>query len=175
MNRFLQSVSNRVMGAFVDSGVQIDDDGRLCLPDGLCPERVHRFIEICLDRPFDSPRQALAELFVRVGIDPSAVRLLDSILDERGDVDFGAATRRAGPLLRALPQLKEIPVRFRRFLVDDLDLASPGCTSLEQAVVSAREEAAARVGCEPTWDAILEHGDALRDTAGPWRASLAAA
>ncbi len=39
MNRILQQAVNKVMGAFVGSGVSIDEHGQLCLPDGLCPNR----------------------------------------------------------------------------------------------------------------------------------------
>ncbi len=175
MNRLLRTITNRVMGSFVGSGVEIDEGGKLCLPDGLCPRRVHRFIEVCMDERFPSPGAAMQRLFASVGVDGRAVRLLDEIIDANGDVDFTAATRRSGALMSALPELRQIPLRFRGFLVDELGIASDACADLAEAVVSARETAATRVGCAPTWDAILDHPNVLADISRPWRERLAAA
>lgn len=174
MNRILQRALNKVMGAFVGSGVSLDEHGQLCLPDGLCPERVHRFIELCMDEDFACPRDAMHALFERLGVSPRAVGLLRDIIDTRGDVDFGEATRRAGALLTALPEFKAIPSRFRSFLVDDLELASAECRDLEEAVASARVAAAERAGCDPTWDAILSHREQLEDLTRAWRERPAA-
>ncbi len=175
MNRLLRRVTNNFMHAFAGSGVELDEQGRLCLPDGLCSDRMHRFIELCMDERFASPRDALHALFRRVGVDAKAVGLLDRIIDEQGTVELGEAVRHAGALLRAVPALERIPERFRLFLVDDLDLASGHCPSLEAAVESTRLNAAERLGCEPTWDAILGHADALIDWTRPWRERSAAA
>ena len=175
MNRILQRAVNKVMGAFVGSGVTIDEQGQLCLPDGLCPERVHRFIEMCMDESFACPRDAMHALFDRLGVSPRAVGLLGEIIDARGDVEFGEAVKHAGALMAALPEFKQIPTRFRDFLVHDLGLASEHCTSLEEAVASARIAAGERVGCPPTWDAILENREAFTDLMRTWRESAAAA
>lgn len=174
MNRILQRAVNKVMGAFVDSGVTIDERGQLCLPDGLCPNRVHRFIELCMDERFACPRDAMHALFSRQGVSPRVVGLLGEIIDARGDVELGEAVKHAGALMAALPEFKQIPSRFRDFLVDDLALASPDCTSLEEAVTSARIAAAKKVGCDPTWDAILDNGHAFEDIARGWREGVAA-
>jgi hypothetical protein len=166
---------NKVMSAFVGSGISIDTQGRLCLPDGLCPDRVNRFIEICMNDRFKSPRSALHALFTRLGVSPRAVDLLDQIIDSNGDVKFGAAAAHTGALIAALPEFKQIPGRFRDFLVNDLEIADDGCESLEQAVISAREQAAAHLGCLATWDAILDDQDALCDLTRPYRERVAAA
>jgi hypothetical protein len=175
MNRILQRIVNTVMDAFVGSGVRIDEEGRLCLPDGLCPDRVHRFIELVMSERFRSPREAMHALFARLGMSPRAVGLLDEVIDSRGDIEIRRATRHAGALVAALPEFKQIPARFRDFLVDDLALAEDSCETLEQAVVSARESAAAHLDCEPTWDAILDNADALGDLTRAWRDRVAAA
>jgi len=39
MRWITQRVMNILMSTFVDTGVTIDDAGRLCLPDGLTPRR----------------------------------------------------------------------------------------------------------------------------------------
>jgi len=175
MNRIVRRIVNKVMSAFVGSGVSIDPQGRLCLPDGLCPERVHRFIELCMDLRFSCPRDAMHALFEELGIGDDAVGLLSEIIDSNGDVEFGEALKHSGALLAALPEFARIPARFRDFLVRDLGLASRDCETLEQAVVSARQAAAQRLGCAPSWDAILEHADALGDLTQPWREGSAAA
>jgi hypothetical protein len=175
MNKIIHRVINKVMAAFVGSGISISEQGELCLPDGLCPNRVHRFIELCTNERFASPREAMHALFTRLRVSPRAVGLLDEIIDSKGDLEFGAIARHTGGLMRALPEFKQIPLRFRDFLVDDLGLASNTCEHLDEAVASAREAAAARVGCEATWDAILENSAAISALAHPWRERVAAA
>jgi len=175
MNRILSRLVNTVMNAFVGSGVQIDEEGQLCLPDGLCPRRVHRFIELCMNERFEFPRDAMHALFARLGVSSNAVGLLSEIIDSNGDVVFGAAAKRTGALMAALPDFKQIPSLFRNFLVDDLALAADTSESLEQAVSSARQSAAEQLGCEATWDAILDNADALGDLTRPWRERVAAA
>lgn len=174
MNRLVTKIASRAMGVFVAHGVRIDDDGRLCFPDGLTPARVHRFIELCTGAYYDCPRAAMHDLFLRVGVSPKAVGVLDRIVDEGGDVDLGAVAHHWRAVLTALPALHQIPTRFRDFLVVDLELASPQCANLEAAVVSARENATASLGCAATWDAILEQQDGVSALAAPWRESLAA-
>ena len=175
MNRIFQRVINKVMGAFVGSGVSLGDRGELCLPDGLCPRRVHRFIELTMDERFEGPRDAMHALFTQLGMNPRAIALLDKILGPDGDVELGAAAMHTGALMAALPEFTKIPSRFRDFLVDDLQLASVSCDSLEQAVASARITAAERIDCVPTWDAILDNKTALIDLTRPWRESVATA
>lgn len=175
MNRILQRVANKVMHAFAGSGVEIDDHGQLCLPDGLCPDRVQGFIELCMDQRFASPREAMHALFVRVGVDRRAVGLLDEILGAQGNVEFGEAAMHARALLHAVAELKRIPRLFRDFLVNDLSIAAKDCEDLESAVRSARECAADRIGCEADWDAILAQPEALTDLTRPWRLRVAAA
>jgi hypothetical protein len=175
MNRIVRNVANRIMGAFVGAGVGLDHDGRLHLPDGLSADRVHLFIEVCTDERYESPREAMRSLFTQIGVPMKAVKLLDRIIDEHGDVDLARATRSGSALLAALPHFHRIPGLFRDFLVDDLAIASRDCESLAEAVASTRVAAAERVGCEPTWDAILEHADELSALAHPWRERVAAA
>jgi hypothetical protein len=175
MNRILQRVVNKVLQAFVGAGVSLGEQGELCLPDGLCPERVHRFIEVCMDERYAGPREAIHSLFSRLGISPRAVALLNEIIDSNGDVDFGAAALHTGALMGALSEFKQIPPRFQHFLVHDLGIASESCETLEQAVASARIAAARRVDCRPTWDAILDNAADLCDLARPWRERVAAA
>jgi hypothetical protein len=175
MNRILQRVVNKVMRAFVGSGISIDEQGKLCLPDGLCPDRVHRFIELVMKERFAGPREAMHALFTRIGVSPRAVGLLNLIIDSNGDVEFVNAAKHSAALMAALPEFKQIPTHFRDFLITDLALASTTCGSLEQAVASAREAAAAKLGCAATCDAILDYEDALSDLTEPWRERVAAA
>lgn len=166
---------NVSMNAFVGSGVTIDDRGRLCLPDGLNPPRVHRFIELCMQESHAHPRAAMHALFGRIGVPTRAVKLLNEILDERGDIELGAVARRSTHLMASLHEFQQIPVRFRDFLVEDLALADAVCENLEEAVASARQAAAERMGCRPTWDAILEDVNGVGELARPWRERVAAA
>ncbi|MGH0038180.1 MAG: hypothetical protein ACQGVK_24375 [Myxococcota bacterium] len=174
MQWIVRRTLNGVMKGFVGSGLSIDERGRLCLPDGLTPCRVHRFIELCTAERYDSPREAMHSLFVRIGVSPRIVRLLNAILDDNGDLELGALASKSVVLMTAVPEFQQIPTRFRDFLVVDLDLADRRCGNLEDAVVSARRAAAVRVGCEPTWEAILEMGDAVGELARPWRERVAA-
>jgi hypothetical protein len=175
MRWIARRVMNAVMSSFVDTGVSIDEAGRLCLPDGLTPTRVHRFIEHCTQQRYDHPREAMHALFRKVGVPPRAVHLLNEIVHEQGDLDLGAVARHGAGLTAALPHLLEIPERFREFLVEGLAIADPESPSLEAAVASARRRAADRLGCEPEWDALLAHGDGIADLARPWRTAAAAA
>ena len=175
MNRLVRNIANKVMGAFVGAGVSLGDDGALELPDGLCPDRVHRFIEAVTAERFDSPRAAMHALFSQIGVSASAVGLLDRIIDEHGDVDFARATRQGPKMLAAIPEFQRIPGLFRDFLVEDLALASSDCTTLAEAVTSARVNAAAQLGCTADWDVLLEQGAVLGEFARPWRERHAAA
>jgi hypothetical protein len=175
MRWIARRVTNVLMNGFVDTGVSLDDEGRLCLPDGLTPARVHRFIEHCTQQRYANPREAMHSLFLEVGVAAHAVGLLNEIIHEAGDLDLGAVARHGAPLMAALPQFLEIPERFRDFLVDDLAIADPACTTLEKTVASARLHAARRLGCRAEWDVLLAHGEGLAAIAGPWRALRAAA
>ena len=169
MNRFLQRAVDKLMATFVGSGVSLDERGRLLLPDGLCPDRVHRFIELVMDERFACQREALHTLFLCVGVNPATVHLLDEIIDADGTVAFASATRRTPALMAALPDFARIPARFRDFLVHDLELAAESCETLEHAVASAREAAAERLGCVADWDVILDRPAALTDLTRSWR------
>jgi hypothetical protein len=136
---------------------------------------VHAFIEVCTGERYASPRVAMHTLFARIGVSTKAVELLDQIIDDRGDVEFAKATRQGPALLAALPDFHRIPELFRDFLVHDLALAPSGCATLAEAVVATRIAAAKHVGCEPAWDDILEHRQALAELARPWRERVAAA
>ncbi|HKJ24673.1 MAG TPA: hypothetical protein VKB65_07615 [Myxococcota bacterium] len=175
MRWIARRVMNGLMGAFVGAGVAVDEQGRLCLPDGLTPQRVHRFIEHCTQQRYAHPRAAMHALFRQVGVEPRAVGLLNDIVHEGGDVDLAAVARHGPRLVGALPQLLEIPERFRAFLVDDLAIAEPGTASLENTVASARRRAAERLGCPADWDALLDRGDGIAAIAEPWRARTATA
>ncbi|MDJ0866415.1 MAG: hypothetical protein QNK03_09930 [Myxococcota bacterium] len=169
MSRFLNRLASRLTSRFVAHGVSIDDDGRLCFPDGLDPERIQRFIELCVGRRYDCPRSAMHDLFRRADVSPRAVELLEHIVREDGHIDVAAAARRLPAVTAALPALHQIPERFREFLVSDLGLADPASHSLEAAVVSARETAAARMGCASRWDAILERPEQVAALTADWR------
>ena len=162
---------SKALEQLAGSGVGIDADGRLCLPDGLDPDRVHRFIELCADRSYQSPKAAMHDLFGRVGVAPAAITALNEILGEQGDLDWTAIGRSPLKLSAGLPRFMEIPVRFRDFLVEGLALADPGDGTLEDAVVSARHRAAEHLGCEPCWDAILSRPEGVSELASEWRAS----
>ncbi|MCP4038611.1 MAG: hypothetical protein GY944_08720 [bacterium] len=157
------------MKQFVGSGVAIDRDGRLCLPDGLDPDRVHRFIELCMADSFDSPKSAMHSLFGHVGVAPEAIAALNDVLGDAGDLDWSAIGRSPMKLSLAVPRLLDIPHRFRAFLVEGLALADPASTNLEQAVVSTRVTVASSVGCRAHWDTILQHTDAVSELASDWR------
>jgi hypothetical protein len=164
---------SRTLKQFSGSGVEIDADGRLCLPDGLDPDRVHRFIELCMARGYESPKSAMHALFEQVGVSPSAIALLNEILGDSGSLDWIAIGRSPLKLSATLPRFLEIPTRFRSFLVDGLGLADPSGRTLEEAVVSARYRTAMELGCERCWDAILARPAALTALTRQWRAQAA--
>ena len=169
MNRFMQRLVSKTVEQFAGSGVGVDDAGRLCLPDGLNADRVHRFIELVSAQSFDSPKEALHDLFARVGVAPAAVHALNEMLGDEGHLDFRALGNNPLRLSAAVPRLLEIPSLFRRFLVHDLGLGDPRGATLEQAVVSTRRSAAARLGCEADWDEILARPVEVSRLARPWR------
>ena len=164
---------SRVIEQLAGSGVGLDDDGRLCLPDGLDVRRTHRFIELVMARAYDSPKDALHDLFGRVGVAPGAIDLLEELIGEEGQLEWSAIGHSPLKLGATLPRFLEISTRFRQFLVEGLGLADPEDETLEQAVVSTRERVAQQLGCEPSWDAILAHPTGVSELARPWRASLA--
>lgn len=168
----VRKLVSKVVAQCAGSGVAIDADGRICLPDGLDADRVHRFIELCLGHSFESPKAALRDLFEKVGVSPTALAALGDILGERGNLDMAAIRHSPFALSTTLPRFLEIPAHFRRFLVEGLGLADPAGTTLEEAVVSARLRAAQRLGCEPTWDAILSRPQEVGLLAEPWRTSV---
>jgi hypothetical protein len=169
MNEIVRRLVSKVVEKFAGSGVEIDKNGHLCLPDGLDTRRMHRFIELCLDETLDNPKAALNELFARVGIAPAALAALDQIVGEQGDLDFHAIARNPVKLSVAVPRFLEIPIRFRSFLIDDLGLADASCATLEDAVVSTRHRAAEKLGCGPSWDEILARPAEVGALARPWR------
>ncbi len=174
MSWILNRLAGKMMSAFVAEGVGLDDEGRLLLPDGLTAPRVHRFIELCVDTRYEHARDAIHDLFARVGVSRSVVALLNEIVHEDGDIDMAAGARQLRRVTSALPRLHEIPARFRTFLVEDLALADADSTTLESAVESTRRNAAARLGCAPDWDAILACGDAVSELTAGWREAQAA-
>jgi hypothetical protein len=169
MNEIVRRLVSKVVEKFAGSGVEVDANGRLCLPDGLDTRRMHRFIELCLDEKLDSPKAALNELFGRVGIAPAALAVLDQIVGDQGELDLQAIARNPVKLSVAVPRFLEIPIRFRRFLIEDLGLADPSCVTLEDAVVSTRQCAATKIGCPPTWDEILARPADVEALTRPWR------
>ena len=169
MSRILNRLAGKVMSAFVAEGVGLDDDGRILLPDGLTAPRVHRFIELCVDARYDNPRDAIHDLFRRVGVRPGVVALLNDIVHEDGDVDMAAGARQWRRVTTALPRFHEIPTRFRDFLVDDLQLADPDSATLAAAVESTRRNAAEKLGCDADWDTLLARGDAITELTAAWR------
>ena len=173
MSRIVQRLMSKMIEQFAGSGVGVDDDGRILLPDGLDTDRMHRFIELVSARSYASPKAALHGLFARVGVAEAAIEALNEILGDRGELDWAAIGRPPFKLSAALPRFLEIPVRFRNFLVEDLALADEGGETLEDAVVSTRFRAADLLGCEPNWEAILSHSDGVVELASDWRASLA--
>jgi hypothetical protein len=169
MNRVVRRLVSRVVEQFAGTGVSIDESGCLTLPDGLDAGRAHRFVELCLDRRFDHPKAALGELFVRIGVAPQALAALDQVVGPDGELDLSAVARNPVKLGFAVSSLLEIPVHVERFLVEGLGLAEGDSGSLEEAVVSTRERAAERLGCPPTWEAILGRPDEVRELARGWR------
>jgi hypothetical protein len=164
---------SKTVEQFAGSGVGVDDDGRIFLPDGLDTGRMHRFIELVSARRFASPKAALHDLFARVGVADAAIEALNEILGDGGELNWTGIGRHPFKLSLALPRFVEIPGRFRKFLIEDLALADPDGETLEDAVVSARLRAAELLGCEPSWDAILSQSEGVSELASDWRASLA--
>jgi hypothetical protein len=166
-------IVSKAMAQFAGSGVGVDADGRICLPDGLDADRVQRFIELCVGCSYASPKAALHDLFEKVGVAPAALSALGAILGERGHLDMAAIGRSPLKLSTTLPRFLEIPACFRSFLVEGLALADPNGSTLEEAVVSTRLRTAQRLGCDPCWDAILSRPHEVAELAGPWRAQRA--
>ena len=172
MSGMMQRLVSKVIEQFAGSGVGIDDDGRLCLPDGLDASRTHRFIELVMARGYESPKAAMHDLFRRVGVAPRAIEALEEMLGEEGHLDWTRIGHSPLKIGATVPRFLEIPARFRTFLIDGLGLADPGDETLEDAVVSTRHRAAAQLGCEPCWDAILARPDEVTELARGWRASV---
>lgn len=156
------------------SGVSIDSAGRLAYPDGLNPDRVHRFIELVLAERFASPKVAIEALFEVVGVPERAIEALDEVLTEDGALKLSAIGRHPIHLAAALPSARQIPECFRRFLIDGLGFADERDATLEQAAIASRRGAANALGCEASWDAILAQGDAVGELARRWREGLRA-
>jgi len=173
MNAIARRLMSKTLAQFAGSGVGIDEYGRLCLPDGLDADRVHRFIELCVGCSYESPKTAMHDLFQRVGVAPTALSALNEILGEQGEFDWAAIGRSPLKLSVTLPRFLEIPRRFRSFLVDGLGLADPSGRTLEEAVVSTRLRAAEHLGCEPNWDAILARPEAVMQLTSGWRRQAA--
>ena len=169
--KILNRLVGKAMGTFVAQGVSIDDEGRLCLPDGLTPDRVQRFIELCVGRSYPNPRDAMHDLFSRVGVNAKAVAMLNRVVHEDGDLDMSALAHEWRSMAGALGSFHEIPSRFRNFLVNDLALADPSSSNLEEAVISTRRNAATRLGCEADWDQILDLPDGISALTADWRES----
>jgi hypothetical protein len=169
MNEMVRRLVSKVVEKFAGSGVEIDPEGRLCLPDGLDADRAHRFIELCLEQTFANPKAALNALFERVGITPSALTVLDEVIGEQGELDLHAVARRPLKLSAAVSSLLEIPTRIHGFLVEGLALAGSDCDTLEEAVVATRRGAAERFDCPASWDAILARPDDVAEVARAWR------
>ena len=169
MNEMVRRLVSRVVEKFAGTGVEIDGAGRLCLPDGLDADRAHRFIELCLDERYANPKEALNALFARVGIEPSALAVLEEIIGDRGQLDLSAVARSPLKMSGAASSLLEIPTRIHGFLVDGLALADPSCETLEEAVVSTRRRAAERLDCPPSWDEILARPVDVVEVARDWR------
>lgn len=169
MSGIVRRLISKAVEQFAGSGVTVDDDGRICLPDGLDADRAHRFIELCAGRSYESPKAALHDLFQKVGVAPSAVSALNEILGDHGHIDLAAIGRSPVKLAALLPRFLEIPAHFRNFLVEGLALADASGRTLEDAVVSARLNAAAELECEPCWDAILSRPEQVRQLTSQWR------
>jgi len=169
MNPILRRLVSRSMEQLAGHGVGLDRDDRLCFPDGLDPDRAHRFIDLVMAEVHDSPRVALHHLFRRVGVPEGAVVALDDILTDEGRIDFRAIARHPVELASVVPILRHVPEAFRRFLIEGLGFADEDDGTLEQAVVSTRIRAAEAIGCAADWDAILREEDAVRALSRAWR------
>jgi hypothetical protein len=169
MSRITSRLISRAIEQIAGSGVGIDESGRLYFPDGLDSVRVHRFIELVMEQQYRSPKAAMKALFARVGVPAPAIEALDKVLNEDASLAISAIGRHPLELSAALPSVREIPVHFRRFLVEGLGLAHASDATLEQAAVSTRKQAAREIGCETNWDAILDRGDEVGALAQRWR------
>lgn len=169
MNALASRLVSKTIEQVAGSGVGIDEAGRLCFPDGLDPKRVHRFIELVLAKDFETPKAALEALFDRVGVPRPAIDALREVLTAEAAIDLRAIGRHPVALARTLPSVRQIPVAFRRFLIDGLGFATEADATLEQAVVSTREGAAKALGCAAGWDTILDEPEAVSELARAWR------
>ena len=169
MNPLTRRLISKTIEQVAGSGVGIDAAGRLTYPDGLNPNRVHRFIELVMAERFDSPRSALHALFASVGVPRPGIEALDEVLRDDGALDLSAIGRHPIHLAASLPSVRQIPEYFRRFLIEGLGFANAEDATLEEAAISTRKGAAAALGCEPTWDAILAEPERVGALARPWR------
>lgn len=172
MNPLVRRIVSGSMKQFAGHGVGLDADDRLCFPDGLDPDRAHRFIDLVMDASHACPRDALRALFERVGVPKPAIEALGEVLTDEGRLDLVAVGRHPMHLGATLPSVRTIPEAFRGFLVDGLGLADAASSTLEEAVVSTRLNAAKAIGCDPEWDEILGHEDAIRALSAPWRSGV---
>lgn len=169
MRALTRRLISKAIEQVAGSGVGVDANGRLLYPDGLNPARVHRFIELVMGRRFASPKAALEALFRRVGVPDRAVEALIDVVTDDGGLQLGVIGRHPIHLAAALPSLRQIPEAFRRFLIDGLGFANESDSTLEAAAIATRKGAAAAVGCEASWDAILAQGEAVGELARGWR------
>jgi hypothetical protein len=174
MSGIVRRLVSKAIEQVAGSGVGIDESGRLYFPDGLDPERVHRFIELVTAKRFATPKSALVELFERVGVPASAIEALEEVLSDEGQLLWAEIGRHPLHLGGSLPAVREIPIHFRRFLVEGLGLADENDDTLEEAAVSTRLRAAEAFGCDPTWDEILARPDEVGELAKRWRESSGA-
>lgn len=173
MSGLVQRIVSKAFEQIAGSGVGLDDEGRLCLPDGLDPNRAHRFIELVMDRRYGTPKAALHDLFQNVGVAPPAIEALSKLLGDEGHLDWTQIARHPMEFGSATPHFLEIPACIHRFLVDGLGLADASNETLEEAVIATRLRSAERIGCEATWDAILAHPREVHEISRDYRASLA--
>jgi hypothetical protein len=169
MRALTRRLISKAIEQVAGSGVGVDANGRLLYPDGLNPARVHRFIELVMAEPFASPKAALEALFRRVDVPERAIEALVEVLTEDGGLQLGAIGRHPIHLAAALPSLRQMSECFRRFLIDGLGLANESAATLEAAAIGTRKGAAAALGCEASWDAILAQGEAVGELARGWR------
>lgn len=174
MRALTRRLISKAIEQVAGSGVGVDANGRLLYPDGLNPARVHRFIELVMAEPFASPKAALEALFRRIDVPERAIEAMVEVLTEDGGLQLGAIGRHPIHLAAALPSLRQMSECFRRFLIDGLGLANGSAATLEAAAIGTREGAAAALGCEASWDAILAQGEAVGELARSWRARTAA-
>jgi hypothetical protein len=174
MRALTRRLISKAIEQVAGSGVGVDSNGRLLYPDGLNPARVHRFIELVMAERFATPKAALEALFRRVDVPERAIEALVEVLTDDGGLQLGAIGRHPIHLAAALPSLRQMSECFRRFLIDGLGLANDSEATLEAAAIGTRKGAAAALGCEASWDAILAQGEAVGELARGWRARTAA-